>query len=161
MVPSPKPIGIVEFSGIRRLVFGGENQAEVVIASGGGGIPVIERDGAYLGVDAVVDKDRASVLLAQRLAADILVFSTGAEHVYLNYRRPNQRALIRAGVTEMKDYLKAGQFPTGSMGPKIEAAIRFLESGGKRVIITSDEHLVDAVHGSAGTHIVPDPGDPD
>jgi carbamate kinase len=157
VVPSPEPLEIIEEALIRRLI----EQGIVPIAVGGGGIPVVRTDGELKGVDAVVDKDRASVLLAQRLPADLLVFSTGAEHVYLNYRKPNQRALIRAGVMEMRDYLQAGQFPPGSMGPKIEAAIRFLEGGGRRVIVTSDEHLVDAVHGAAGTHIVPDPREPD
>ncbi|NWG13870.1 MAG: carbamate kinase [Acidobacteria bacterium] len=152
VVPSPEPLEIVEEELIRRIL----GQGILTVAVGGGGIPVVRENGLLRGVDAVIDKDRASALLAQRLPVDLLVFSTGAEYVYLNYRKPGQRAVIRAGVTEMRGYHEAGHFPPGSMGPKIESAIRFLEGGGKKVIVTSDEHLVEAFQGSAGTHIVPD-----
>jgi carbamate kinase len=152
VVPSPEPLEIVEEGLIRHIL----GEGILAIAVGGGGIPVVRRGGELRGVDAVIDKDRASVLLALRLPVDLVVFSTGADHVYLNFRKPGQRALVRVGVSEIKSYYEAGHFPPGSMGPKIEAAIRFLEGGGKRVIITSDEHLVDAVRGACGTHIVPD-----
>ncbi len=153
VVPSPEPLEIVEEELIRRIL----GQGILVVAAGGGGIPVVRDNGILRGVDAVIDKDRASALLAHRLPVDLLVFSTGAEYVFLNYRKPGQRALIRVGVTEMRGYYDSGQFAPGSMGPKIEAALRFLNGGGKKVIVTSDGHLVEAFHGSAGTHIVPDP----
>jgi carbamate kinase len=152
VVPSPEPREIVEEELIRRIL----GQEILAIAVGGGGIPVVRRGGELRGVDAVIDKDRASVLLALRLPVDLLVFSTGADYVYLNFRKPDQRALIRVGVSELRDHFESGHFPPGSMGPKVEAAIRFLEGGGKRVIVTSDDHLVDAVRGAYGTHVVPD-----
>jgi carbamate kinase len=152
VVPSPEPLEIVEEELIRRIL----TQEILAIAVGGGGIPVVRRDGELRGVDAVIDKDRASVLLALRLPVDLLVFATGADYVYLNFRKPDQRALIRVGVSELRGYCDSGQFPPGSMGPKVEAAMRFLEGGGKRVIVTSDDHLVDAVRGAYGTHVVPD-----
>ncbi len=152
VVPSPEPLEIVEEELIRKIL----GQGILAVAVGGGGIPVVRENGALRGVDAVIDKDRASAVLACRLPVDLLAFSTAAQYVYLNYRKPGQRALIRAGVTEMRGYYDSGQFPPGSMGPKIESALRFLDGGGKKVIVTSDEHLVEAFRGSAGTHIVPD-----
>ncbi len=152
VVPSPEPLEIVEEELIRCIL----NQEILAIAVGGGGIPVVRRSGELKGVDAVIDKDRASVLLALRLPVDLVVFSTGADYVCLNFRKPDQRALIRVGVSELRGYYESGQFPPGSMGPKVEAAMRFLEGGGKRAIVTSDDHLVDAVRGAYGTHIVPD-----
>ncbi len=152
VVPSPEPLEIVEEELIRRIL----NQEILAIAVGGGGIPVVRRSGELKGVDAVIDKDRASVLLALRLPVDLVVFSTGADYVYLNFRKPDQRALIRVGVSELRGYYESGQFPPGSMGPKVEAAIRFLKAGGKRAIVTSLENLAEAVIGDAGTHIVPE-----
>jgi len=152
VVPSPEPLEIVEEELIRRIL----DQDILAIAVGGGGIPVVRRDGELRGVDAVIDKDRASVLLALRLPVDLLMFSTGADYVYVNFRKPGQRALVRVGVSEIRSYYESGHFPPGSMGPKVEAAMRFLDGGGKKVIITSDDHLVDAVRGACGTHIVPD-----
>lgn len=149
IVASPEPIEIIEESVIRHLL----EQGIVVIAMGGGGIPVVRADGGLRGVDAVIDKDRASTLLAVKLRVDRLVFSTDADYVYLNYRKPNQQALSRASAREIKGYLAAGQFPPGNMGPKIESALRFLEAGGREVIITSQEHLYEAIQGRAGTCI--------
>jgi carbamate kinase len=152
VVPSPDPIDIVELDVIRCLV----DRGALVIAVGGGGIPVIRSNGTLEGVEAVIDKDRASALLASRLGVDIFAISTDTDYVYLDYKKPTQRPLARVTVAEMAAYHRAGQFPPGNMGPKIESALRFLRNGGKEVIITSYEHLCAAVAGLAGTHIVPD-----
>jgi carbamate kinase len=150
VVPSPEPVEIVEEPVIRMLL----GQGVLVIAAGGGGIPVIRTPEGLRGVEAVIDKDRASALLANRLGVETLVISTDADRVYLDYRRPGQRALGRVTSAEMAAHLAAGQFPPGNMGPKIESALRFLEKGGREVIITSYEHLRAAARGEAGTHIV-------
>jgi carbamate kinase len=150
-VASPAPVEIIELEVIREIV----KQGILVIAAGGGGIPVVRENGGLRGVDAVIDKDRASVLLAMSLPVDLLVFSTDADHVYLKYRQPGQRALKRATVEELARYHEDGEFPPGSMGPKVEAVIRFLRAGGKEAVITSLDHLSEAVRGDAGTHIVP------
>lgn len=153
VVPSPEPIEIVELEVIRSLV----ERGILVVACGGGGIPVVRSNGGFLGVEAVIDKDRASALLASRLGVDLFAISTDAECVYLDYKKPTQRKLARVTAAEMEEYYRAGQFPPGNMGPKIESALRFLRHGGKEVIITSYEHLWDAVAGRAGTHIMPEP----
>jgi carbamate kinase len=151
VVPSPEPLEIVEEHAIRRLV----DTGCLVIAVGGGGIPVVRSGrGELHGVEAVVDKDRASALLAARLQADYFIISTDADRVYVNYRKPGQRPLMRATAAEVDGYYRDGQFPPGTMGPKIESALRFLRDGGREVIITSYERLLDAVRGDAGTHIV-------
>jgi len=152
VVPSPDPIEIIELEVIRDLV----ERNVLVIACGGGGIPVIWRDGALQGVEAVIDKDRASALLAAHLGVDLFVISTDTDFVYLDYKRPNQRALKNVGADELRQYQNAGHFPPGNMGPKIESVLRFLRNGGKQAVITSCDHLRDAVTGSAGTHIFPD-----
>ncbi len=152
VVPSPDPKDIVEQEVIRDLV----NDGVLVVACGGGGIPVIEEDGVFRGVEAVIDKDRASALLAAELGVDIFAISTDADYVYLDYKKPTQRAIKSISSGELECHLRAGQFPPGNMGPKVESALRFLRAGGKEVIITSFEHMLDAVHGAAGTHIVPD-----
>jgi carbamate kinase len=152
VVPSPEPLEIVEIDVIRSLVHGGY----LVIAAGGGGIPVVRRNGHLIGVEAVIDKDHASALLARLLGATTFMISTDVERVYLNYKRPNQQALERLTASEAQAYLEAGHFPPGSMGPKIGAAIHFLRSGGKEVIITAPERLLDALLGKTGTHILPD-----
>lgn len=127
----------------------------IVIAAGGGGIPVyIENDGSYEGVDAVVDKDRASAVLAHDIDARTLLFLTNVECVYLNYKKDNQRPLKIIAAADARKYLIDGQFPPGSMGPKIEAATSFIESGGKEVIITSLGKARQAILGDAGTKIV-------
>jgi len=125
----------------------------VVVACGGGGIPVIRDNGTLKGVAAVIDKDLASSLLAGEIGAERLVISTAVEQVYLNYGQANQTALGRVSAKEMNGHLHARQFPSGSMGPKVEAALDFLQRGGKEVIITDPDHLADALKGAAGTHI--------
>jgi len=151
VVPSPEPIDIVELEVIRDLV----EQGVLVIACGGGGIPVVWKNGRLQGVEAVIDKDRASALLASRLGVTLFVISTDIDYVYLDYKKPTQRALYRVGVTELDEYARAGHFPPGNMGPKIESVLRFLRRGGKEAIITSCENLCPAVVGCAGTHMFP------
>ena len=152
VVPSPEPIEIVELEAIRDLV----EQGVLVIACGGGGIPVVWSNGKLQGVEAVIDKDRASALLASRLGADLFVISTDTDCVYLDYKRPTQRPLARVSAAELEEYARAGHFPPGNMGPKIESVLRFLHGGGKEAVITSSENLCQAVVGSAGTHMFPD-----
>jgi carbamate kinase len=155
VVPSPDPTDIVELEVIRDLV----NDGVLVVACGGGGIPVVEEDGKLIGVEAVIDKDRASALLASELGADIFAISTDSDFVYLDYKKPTQRPIRSVSADEIEKHYAAGQFPPGNMGPKIESGLRFLRSGGKEVIITSYEYLFDAVQGKAGTHILPTPRD--
>jgi carbamate kinase len=150
VVPSPEPRELVEEPVIRALLA----QGVLVIAAGGGGIPVIRTADGLKGVEAVIDKDRVSALLASRLGVDSFVISTDAERVYLDYRKPTQRALDRVTAEQADEYLRAGQFPPGNMGPKIESALRFLRAGGKEVIITSYERIPAALRGEAGTRIV-------
>ncbi|RLF47029.1 MAG: carbamate kinase [Thermoplasmata archaeon] len=149
LVPSPKPITIIEADVIKQLMENGI----VVIAAGGGGIPVIERNGMLEGVDAVIDKDLASQKLANEIEADILLILTDVEYVYLNYGKENEEALEDVGIEEMEKYYMEGHFPPGSMGPKIEAAINFIKNGGKETIITSIDKAWDALEGKTGTHI--------
>lgn len=156
VVPSPEPIGIVESKPVRRLVFGGEHQAEVVIACGGGGIPVIRRDGRYVGVEAVVDKDLAAAMLATSIRERLFVMATDVQNVFLDFGKVTQRPLLRTTLSEARKLYDEGQFPQGSMGPKILAAVRFLEKGGDEVVICATEQLVQALEGGAGTHIYRD-----
>jgi carbamate kinase len=150
VVPSPEPIEILELEVIRQVL----ELGIIVIALGGGGIPVIVGDDHSIkGVEAVIDKDRASALLASGLGLDCFVISTDIDQVYLNYKQANQHGVKRATADMMEYYLKSGQFPAGSMGPKIEAATRFIRSGGKDVFITSADQLIEAIHGKAGTQI--------
>ena len=152
VVASPKPLRIVEENTVRLLL----EQDVVVIAVGGGGIPVRENEkGELEGCAAVIDKDLASCLLAKNLKADLFIISTGVDKVAVDYKKPTQRELDKLTVAEAKKYLAEGQFPAGSMGPKIEAAIDFLEHGGKEVIITQPFLLEDAIAGRNGTHLVP------
>lgn len=152
VVPSPLPVDIVEKSVIKRLV--GKN--EIVITVGGGGIPVCRQgDGSLEGIDAVIDKDRASALLANLIKADELLILTAVEKVALNYRKPDERRLDRLSVKEARQYLADGHFPPGSMGPKIEAACDFLSRGGKQVVISSLDRAMEAVEGKTGTRILP------
>jgi carbamate kinase len=152
VVPSPKPRRIVESAQIRTLVDAGY----VVIAVGGGGIPVVETKRGYEGVEAVIDKDRASALLAASLGVPLLVLSTGVEQVAWHFRQPDQRLLSSITAAEAVQYLADGEFPKGSMGPKIEAAVDFLAHGGKEVLITTPAALERAIAGQTGTRIVPD-----
>lgn len=151
LVPSPQPVRILEQDAIGALVAGGF----LVIAAGGGGIPVVEEDGGRLrGVEAVIDKDFASALLASSLGADLLCITTGVDRVAVDYGRPGERGLDVLGADEARRHLADGQFPPGSMGPKVEAALRYLEGGGGEVLITSPERLADALDGRAGTRVV-------
>jgi carbamate kinase len=152
LVPSPAPLEIIELPTIRALLEAGI----LVVAVGGGGIPVVRQaDGALRGVDAVIDKDKASGLLARQLGANVLIFSTSVDKVALNFNTPQQVDLGKITVADCQRYLEEGHFAPGSMGPKIEAAIEFLESGGERVIVTQPHHLEQALYGIFGTHIVP------
>ncbi|MBN1559777.1 carbamate kinase [candidate division KSB1 bacterium] len=152
VVPSPRPLRIVELLTIKQLVHAGI----IVITAGGGGIPVyIEADGTYEGVDAVVDKDLTSGILAADIEAEELYILTSVEKVALNFGKKEMTFLSRLTADEARTYLQDGQFPPGSMGPKIEAAISFLEKGGKKVIITAVEKLPDALEGRTGTFIFP------
>jgi carbamate kinase len=156
VVPSPEPIEIVELGVIRELI----NAGVLVIACGGGGIPVVRANGGFQGVDAVIDKDRASALLASELGVDIFAISTDTDYVYLDYKKPTQCPLRCVAADELEAYYRAGQFPPGNMGPKVESALRFLYAGGREVIISSYEQLGDAVAGKAGTCILPAGADP-
>jgi len=152
VVPSPQPLDIVELEVIRDLV----EQGVLVIAGGGGGIPVVWKNGRLEGVEGVIDKDRASALLASRLGADLFVISTDTDYVYLDYKKPSQIPLRRVGMKELEAHQKAGHFPPGNMGPKIESVLRFLGNGGREAIITDPSNLCQSVMGSAGTHIFSD-----
>ena len=152
VVPSPKPRRIVNRRTIQLLV----DHDTIVIAAGGGGIPVYtENDGTYEGIDAVVDKDHASAVLAHDIDAQTLLFLTDVDNAYINYKKTNQQALTTINAEEAKQYLNERHFPPGNMGPKIEAAISFLTSGGQEVIITSLDKARQAILGDAGTKIVP------
>ena len=152
VVASPKPLAIIEEETIRLLL----QQDVIVIAVGGGGIPVVENAAGDLeGRAAVIDKDLASCLLAKNLKADLFIISTGVDKVAVDFKKPTQRFLDTLTVAEARKYLAEGQFPAGSMGPKIEAAIDFLVHGGKKVIITQPHLLEDAIAGRNGTHLVP------
>jgi carbamate kinase len=150
-VPSPCPIQIIELNTIITLIEAGF----VVIGVGGGGIPVIEdADGKLIGVEVVIDKDFASALLASSIHADLFLISTGVEKVALNFGKPNQRWLDRMTLSEAKRYLAEGHFARGSMAPKINAIINYLEQGGKKALITNPENIVRALAGETGTSIV-------
>jgi carbamate kinase len=153
VVASPIPRRIIELEAIRSLI----ERGFTVVAVGGGGIPVIEdENGDLVGVEAVIDKDYASSLLARSIQADLFLISTAVEKVALNYGRPNQRWLERMTLSEARQYEQEGHFPAGSMGPKIRAIIEYLEAGGKQAIITNPENLERALRGETGTHIFPD-----
>jgi len=149
VVASPAPIELVEEDEIARLV----ERGGLVICGGGGGVPVVRGDGLR-GVEAVVDKDRSSSLLASTLGADTLVILTDVEYAYADYGTPDRRPLRRVTAEDMRTRLDAGEFGVGSMRPKVEACIRFVESGGERAVITSPERLLDALTADAGTQIV-------
>ena len=150
VVPSPQPVEVFERDIIRQIL----DLGMIVIAVGGGGIPVIENGYRVTGAEAVIDKDRASSLLAVDLKVDLFVISTDEEAVYVDYRKSTHRKIERATIGEMGKLSDGGHFPPGSMGPKIEAAIHYLKNGGNEVIITSYECLLDAIDGRTGTHVV-------
>jgi len=149
VVPSPRPLQIVEVHAIRALLEAGQ----VVIAAGGGGVPVVRQGDRLVGVEAVVDKDLASAVLARDIGAERLVLATDVDRVALDFKKPGQRFLDRMTVKEARHYLREGQFPPGSMGPKVEAAAEFVENGGKEAVITSLARLREALDGAAGTRI--------
>ena len=152
VVASPRPREIIEMDAIRQLLDNGF----VVVAAGGGGIPVVRRpDGSLTGVEAVIDKDLAGSLLARELGAELLVIATGVERVCLNYGGPEEMPLDRITVAEAKRYIGQGNFAPGSMLPKIEAVVEFLESGGRAGLVTDSPNLERAVAGETGTWIVP------
>lgn len=150
VVPSPMPINIVELDSIETLI----KHGTLVIAAGGGGIPVVKEEGNYQGVDAVIDKDKTSALLAAHLKSDQLIILTAVDYVYINYGKDNQEALGEVTVDEMNQHIADGQFAKGSMLPKVEAALQFIEKNPEgSVLITSLEDLGDALDGKIGTLI--------
>ncbi|WP_071461288.1 carbamate kinase [Bacillus massilinigeriensis] len=150
VVPSPKPVGIVEHSVISSLVEAGN----IVISTGGGGIPVVDGAEGYTGVEAVIDKDFASEKLAELVDADALLILTAVDNVYVNYNKPNQKKLEDVSIEELKKYIEEGQFAPGSMLPKIEAAMAFAATSAERkTIITSLEQAYSALEGEAGTAV--------
>ncbi|HDR15905.1 MAG TPA: carbamate kinase [Desulfobacteraceae bacterium] len=150
MVPSPRPIAILEDAEILMALGSGH----VIICCGGGGVPVMEKDGVLHGIEAVIDKDFASSLLAREIDADLMIITTGTEKVAVRFKQLGQRWLDRMTVSEARRHHEAGEFPPGSMGPKISAAIEFTEATGNDVIITLPEKTMEAVSGKAGTRIV-------
>lgn len=153
VVPSPIPQEIIELDAVKELLEAGI----VTITVGGGGIPVVRNsDGSLEGVAAVIDKDYASSLLARSIGAELFLISTAVEKVYLNFGKPDQTAIDRMTVSEAKRYMEEGHFAKGSMLPKIQAIIWFLEAGGKRAIITNPENIARALREETGTHIFPD-----
>jgi len=153
VVPSPRPRRVLSLPTIRTALRNGC----IVIAGGGGGIPVVRNeDGRLKGVEAVIDKDYTAGLLASELVPDLFAILTGVDQVYLNFGRPDQVRVERLPLSEARRHLKDGQFPAGSMGPKLETAIEFVEETGREVLITSVDRLKDALAGNGGTRIVPD-----
>jgi carbamate kinase len=150
VVASPEPLEILDAPAIALLADSGY----VVVGAGGGGIPVVrDPDGTLRGVEAVIDKDLAAAILAPAVGADVLVIATDVDSAVLSYGTPDARPLGRVTPAQMREYAAAGHFASGSMGPKVEAAVRFVEGGGTRSVITSLQHIREAVHGSAGTVI--------
>ena len=152
VVPSPDPIGPIEIEAIKKLV----REAFIVIASGGGGIPVVKESNGLKGVEAVIDKDLAGERLATALGASTFLILTDVEKVYLNYGKPDQKPIDVMTVSEAKKYLEQGHFKPGSMGPKVLASIRFIENGGKVAIIGHLKKAYEALKGESGTRIIPD-----
>ena len=151
VVPSPKPMGIVEIEAIKALAEAGF----IVVASGGGGIPVVQNaDGTYTGVEAVIDKDRAGEVLAEKVKADIFMILTDVPYAAIHYGKPEQKNLETVTLREMKQYAAEGHFKAGSMGPKVEGAMRFVEGGGEKAIIASLDHALEALNSHKGTVIV-------
>jgi carbamate kinase len=152
VVPSPEPIAIVELDAIKACV----DRGLVVIAGGGGGVPVFNDHDITKGVEAVIDKDHTSAILARQLDADVFAIATDVDRVYLDFGKASQRPLNRLTVRQCRRYLEEEQFPPGSMGPKITAAIKYLELGGNMAVITDHDHLLEALEGKAGTQILRD-----
>jgi carbamate kinase len=154
VVPSPEPLEIVELEVIRDLV----NDGVLVVACGGGGIPVIRENGNLRGVEAVIDKDRASAVMAISLGVDVFAISTDTDYIYLDFKKPSQQPLTFLTADELERHYCDGHFPPGNMGPKVESVLRFLRAGGKEAVVTSYEYLCKAVSGNAGSRIVRDTG---
>jgi carbamate kinase len=151
VVASPKPLTIVEKREIRTLI----DLGFIVICCGGGGIPVVREGRGLHGVDAVIDKDLASARLAQEVGVDLLLIATDVPGVALAYGQAGERFLRRMTAAEARRYLQAGEFPPGSMGPKVEAAAQFVEAGGQRAVICALDAIEAAVAGEAGTEVIP------
>lgn len=154
VVPSPTPSEIVEADTIVRLL----ELGTIVIAVGGGGIPVIIKSGSLEGIEAVIDKDRAASVLAGEIKAERLILLTNVEEVYVKWGEPDQEPLGKIHLSEIKKLYEAYEFPAGSMGPKVRSAIDFIRAGGKEAIISHADRLLDACDGKAGTRIIPDHG---
>jgi carbamate kinase len=152
VVASPKPCEILEFEHVKLLA----ERGVLVIAAGGGGIPVVRSDGQLDGTEAVIDKDRASAVLARAVDANLLVMLTAVERVALDFGTRWQRDMARLTVSDARQLLESGEFPPGSMGPKVESGVRFAADGGRAAIVTCAEQLQNAIEGTAGTRIVPD-----
>jgi len=152
VVPSPEPVAIVELDAIKACV----DRGLVVIAGGGGGVPVFNDHDISKGVEAVIDKDHTSAILARQLEVDVFAIATDVERVFLDFGKATQRPLESLTISRCRQYLEEGQFPPGSMGPKITAAIKYLELGGRMVVITDHAHLLQALDGRAGTRILRD-----
>lgn len=150
VVASPKPVTIIEKREIERLIESGFT----VICCGGGGIPVVRNGRAFNGVDAVIDKDLVSALLATEIGADLLVIATDVEGVLADFNTPDQRLISQMHINDARDFLAENKSGKGAMGPKVEAALKFIQSGGKRAVITSIEAICDSVQGKAGTQII-------
>jgi carbamate kinase len=151
LVASPKPRRVIQKQMIRDAAQAGH----IVVACGGGGIPIKRSDDdSYVGIEAVVDKDLTSAVLGANIGAELLIILTAVPQVYINFNKPEQRALSAVTLDEIERHLADGHFPPGSMGPKIEAVIHFLRNGGKRALITDPENLPMAIEGRAGTHII-------
>jgi carbamate kinase len=151
LVASPDPKKVLQ----RDMIRDEACEGHIVVACGGGGVPIkrTEKEG-YVGVEAVVDKDLTSSVLATNIGAELLIILTAVPQVYVNFGKPDQQALSAVTLEEVEQFHEEGEFPPGSMGPKIEAVIRFLRQGGRRALITDPASLPDAIEGRAGTHII-------
>lgn len=152
VVASPEPVEILDAATARCLVEAGY----VVVAAGGGGVPVVREDGVLRGIEAVIDKDLAAALLADAVGADVVVIATDVPHAIVGFGGPEARPLGRTSVSQLRGYAAEGHFGSGSMGPKVEAACRFVEAGGRHAAITELSRILDAVEGRAGTVVLPD-----
>jgi len=151
VVPSPIPQDVVQ----NKIIYDAVRAGHIVVACGGGGVPVIRKpDGTFEGVEAVIDKDLTSSVLGSQIKADLLIILTEVPNAFLNYGKPDQRALGAVTLTEMENHFLDGHFPDGNMGPKVRAILTFLQKGGKRGLITNPQKLSEALEGRAGTHFV-------
>ncbi|GEN55604.1 carbamate kinase [Halolactibacillus alkaliphilus] len=150
VVPSPKPVGIVECDTVKQLI----EHGVITISCGGGGIPVLKTEEGYKGVEAVIDKDFASEKLAEQVKADVFIILTGVDHVYINFNKPNQKKLEQVTTEDLKQYIEQGQFEPGSMLPKIEAAVQFVEASDHGIAIITSLGNLDNIHQGAGTVVV-------